>query len=94
LKVSSSIHPISTPTGTDDEKAGNDTLTSLLRWLASDGGVQRDFFFKPGHFEPLLTFYDISGPGLHQPGTRKSSGVAARCHVTAQYGITSCQQGY
>src|SRR5271165_734685 len=90
LKVSSSIHPTSAPTGTDDERAGNDTLTSLLRpWLryrgsSGNGGVQRDLFFKPGQFDPLLTFYDTSGPGLHLPGTRKSSGVAVWCHLTAE----------
>jgi len=37
--------------------------------LAGNGGVQRDFFFKP---RQLLTFYDIFAPGLHVHGTRKS----------------------
>jgi hypothetical protein len=37
--------------------------------IAGNGGVQRDFFFKPGQ---LSTFYDTSAPGLHLQGTRKS----------------------
>jgi hypothetical protein len=37
-------------------------------------------FFKTGPFGPVLTFYDISGVGLHLSGTGKSGGVAQRRH--------------
>jgi hypothetical protein len=58
---------------------GNDKLTtSRETWDRTGvGGVQR-FVFQTGQFDPVLTFYDISAPGLHLPGTGKNRGVAQR----------------
>jgi len=41
-------------------------------------GAQHNFF--PNPVGPVLTFYDISGAGMHLYGTRKTPGVAARRH--------------
>jgi hypothetical protein len=58
--------------------AGSDKLkTSQQTWdRTGKGGVQRNPFFKTGPFDPVLTFYDISGVGMHLSGTRKTGGVA------------------
>jgi hypothetical protein len=39
--------------------------------------------FQTGQFDPVLTFYDISPPGLHLPGTGKKRGVAQRRQLAA-----------
>jgi hypothetical protein len=60
--------------------AGSDKLTTSQQTKdrTGKGGVQRNSFIKTGPFGPVLTFYDISGAGLHLPGTGKSGGVAQR----------------
>src|ERR1700722_15069927 len=74
LTVKSSIHPISKPTGTDDDMGGNDKADALARltWNGADrcGGVQRNLFRMPGH-STGIGFYDISRTGLHLHGTQK-----------------------
>jgi hypothetical protein len=49
---------------------GSDKLTTSQESRRPDGagGVQRNSFFKTGQFDPVLTFYDISGAGMHLPG--------------------------
>src|ERR1700737_968722 len=45
LTGSSSIHPISAPTGTDADMGGNDKLTLAgMNGTEGTGGVQRNFF--------------------------------------------------
>jgi hypothetical protein len=41
-------------------------LTPSLTKIDGNCGVER---VKPGRFNPVLTFYDISGAGLHLYGT-------------------------
>src|SRR5665647_3687261 len=51
LRVSSSIHPISAPTGTDDDMVGNNKADALTRTdlerHGQTGGLQRNFFLNP-----------------------------------------------
>jgi hypothetical protein len=51
LTVSSNIHPISAPTGTDDDMGGNDKADVLVRadleWHGQNGRLQRNFFSNP-----------------------------------------------
>jgi hypothetical protein len=69
------------PTGTDDDMGGNDKLTTSRDLdRTGTGGVQRTLVLKPGQFDPVLTFYDTSGAGMHLPGTGKTGGVALWRH--------------
>src|SRR5712691_3581060 len=81
LTVSNNIHATSAPTGTDDDMRGNDKADALAGTnLGPHGNSRRSaqLLFKPGR--PVLAFYDISGPGMHLRGTRKTRGVAAQRH--------------
>ena len=67
--VRSSIHPISAPTGTEDDIEGNNKADALWLGLESgeknrDLGCQRNVLFKPGLFEGAI-IYDISRIGMH-----------------------------
>jgi hypothetical protein len=50
---------------------GNDKLTTSQKTQGPDGagGVQRYSFSKPANSNPVWAFYDISGAGMHLPGT-------------------------
>src|SRR6185312_2603739 len=81
LTVKSSIQPTSRPSGTDDDMEGSDKLTTSQETQGTGRGGRRSaqLFFKTGQFDPVLTFYDISGAGMHVPGTPKNR----RCGPTA-----------
>src|SRR5579871_2532869 len=87
LKVSSSIQPTSAPTGIDDDMAGSGKADALVDQKDGYCGVQR---FKPGRFNPVSTFYDISSAGLHLRPSLKNS-VNVGCGPTAATGnVTDC----
>jgi hypothetical protein len=73
LKLSSSIHPTSAATGTEDDMGGNDKADALVEWDVARvvGGVQRNFFSNSGQFEPVLVFYDISPARMHLAELKK-----------------------
>ena len=50
-------------------------LTPSLTKTDGNRSVQR---VKPGRFNPVLTFYDISGAGLHLQGTLQTP---SKCEV-------------
>jgi hypothetical protein len=57
---------------------GNDKLTTSRETWTGRGLEAFSACFQTGQFDPVLTFYDISAPGLHLPGTGKTPGVAQR----------------
>jgi hypothetical protein len=81
LTVKSSIQPTKRPTGTDDDRLGNDKADALA---GSDleRTVKIEAFSATSTKQwpnwPALPFYDISRGGLHLYGNGKSEGVAER----------------
>jgi hypothetical protein len=78
LKVSSNIHPISAPTGTDEDMGGNDKADALvgLTW----NGRGKNWKLKRNcsqirTIQPELVIYDTSPRQMHLRGTRKTRGV-------------------
>src|SRR5579871_5435843 len=78
LTVSSTIHPISAPTGTDADMGGNDKRKpSDVCDTNNLSRLQRDFFLDPDTSGPDSLFYDTSRGGMHHRRLRKTQGVAA-----------------
>src|SRR5450756_1097977 len=77
LTVSSSIHPISAATGTDDDMGGNDKAGALagtdLEWHGQNGKRPAQLLLKPRTNRPVSTFYDTSRTGMHLQGTQTVS---------------------
>src|SRR3984957_15622390 len=80
LTVSSSIHPISAPTGTDDDMGGNNKADALggTYWGTARAGLGalRTTSSQTRANRPVSVIYDISRSGMHLRGTQKTRGVA------------------
>jgi hypothetical protein len=66
--VSSSIQPTSAPSGTDDDKVGNDNVRVLAGTNLQDCRRAAELMLKTGRmltFYDILVIYDISPPGIH-----------------------------
>jgi len=76
LKVRTSIHPISTPTGMDDDMEGNNKADALAALIGNGkNGKTRTIDLKASALDrttqPVRIIYDISGDRLHLCGFGK-----------------------
>src|SRR5713101_8198571 len=80
LNVRTSIHPISAPTGTDEDMGGNNKADALAGTDWNDIkncnlGCQRNFSSIPINSGAILLIYDTSRAGMHLQGIEKTLGV-------------------